>query len=275
MRLFLVTTSVLFALVIVQNSTFSEPRPVIEFPGLIHPSDLVEVTSAADGLLATVNVDRGAVVKKGDVLATLESSVQKTSLDLAAATAAATGQLKTRQARVAYATAKLAQDEALFAKGLLSQLEIETSRTDKQVADAELIAAQEALGIAAIEEAQAKAALALRTIRSPFDGVIVQKFLSPGELLTRQSDKKILEVAQISPLRIELVVSVEHFGSIRVGDTAQVRPQAPVGGTYTATVKVVDRVIDAASGTFGVRLEIPNENQSLPAGLKCTVSIGN
>ena len=42
-------------------------------------------------------------------------------------------------------------------------------------------------------------------------------------------------------------------------------------GTHTARVKVVDPVIDAASGTFGVRLELPNPNYRLPAGLKCKV----
>jgi hypothetical protein len=41
------------------------------------------------------------------------------------------------------------------------------------------------------------------------------------------------------------------------------------GGTYIAKVIIVDRVIDAASGTFGVRLEIPNPEYQLPAGPKC------
>ena len=48
-------------------------------------------------------------------------------------------------------------------------------------------------------------------------------------------------------------------------------PEAPIGGQYTAEVKIVDRVIDAASGTFGVRLELPNPGYRLQAGLKCKV----
>jgi membrane fusion protein (multidrug efflux system) len=52
---------------------------------------------------------------------------------------------------------------------------------------------------------------------------------------------------------------------------AKVIPEAPVGGEYIAEVKIVDRVIDAASGTFGVRLELPNPNHRLQAGLKCKV----
>jgi hypothetical protein len=52
---------------------------------------------------------------------------------------------------------------------------------------------------------------------------------------------------------------------------AEVKPESPPGGVYTAVVKIVDTVIDAASGTFGVRLELPNPDYHIPAGLKCQV----
>jgi hypothetical protein len=48
-----------------------------------------------------------------------------------------------------------------------------------------------------------------------------------------------------------------------------VQPEAPVGGSYSATVAVVDQVFDAGSGTFGIRLALPNPDQRLPAGLRC------
>jgi membrane fusion protein (multidrug efflux system) len=47
--------------------------------------------------------------------------------------------------------------------------------------------------------------------------------------------------------------------------------EEPVGSEREGVVSVVDRVIDAASGTFGVRLELPNPNYELPAGLRCRV----
>ncbi len=52
---------------------------------------------------------------------------------------------------------------------------------------------------------------------------------------------------------------------------ATVLPEEPVGGEHRAEVTVVDRVVDAASGTFGVRLELPNPDYAIPAGLKCRV----
>jgi len=46
-------------------------------------------------------------------------------------------------------------------------------------------------------------------------------------------------------------------------------PEQPIGGSYTAQVQVVDLTVDAASGTFGVRLTLPNPGNRIPAGVKC------
>jgi len=78
-------------------------------------------------------------------------------------------------------------------------------------------------------------------------------------------------LAQIDPLNVEVILPVGQLPFIKVGVRAKVIPEAPIGGQYIAEVKIVDRVIDAASGTFGVRLELPNPNNRLPAGLKCKV----
>jgi multidrug efflux pump subunit AcrA (membrane-fusion protein) len=94
----------------------------------------------------------------------------------------------------------------------------------------------------------------------------------PGEYRNEQSP--ILTLAEIDPLRVEVIVPTAFYGQVRVGGSAAVRPEEPVGGTYTATVTVVDRVLDASSGTFGVRLELPNPKQLLPAGLKCKIRFG-
>ena len=52
---------------------------------------------------------------------------------------------------------------------------------------------------------------------------------------------------------------------------AKVFPEEPIGGKYIARVVIVDQVIDAASGTFGIRLELPNNKYKIPAGLRCQV----
>ena len=80
-----------------------------------------------------------------------------------------------------------------------------------------------------------------------------------------------MELAQIDPLNVEVIIPVQYYGKITRDILAEVRPLGPIDGTYETKVKMIDKVIDAASGTFGVRLEIPNPGNKIPAGLRCEV----
>ena len=62
---------------------------------------------------------------------------------------------------------------------------------------------------------------------------------------------------------------VAYFGQVSEGMQATVTPEAPLDNTYNATLVVVDKVIDAASSTFRVRLQIPNNDLKIPSGLRC------
>jgi hypothetical protein len=115
------------------------------------------------------------------------------------------------------------------------------------------------------------ASLKLRTVRSPLKGVVVDRILAAGEYA---DPPQLLEMAQIDPLRVEVYAPVSLLGSIEVGMIGRVMPEQPVGGVYEAEVAVVDRVVDAASGTFGIRLALPNSDYALPAGLRCRVQFG-
>jgi membrane fusion protein, multidrug efflux system len=68
---------------------------------------------------------------------------------------------------------------------------------------------------------------------------------------------------------VELILPVREFGRIKTGQRAWVIPEAPVGGKHEARVEIFDQMVDAASGTFGVRLTLPNPERKIPAGLKC------
>jgi len=78
----------------------------------------------------------------------------------------------------------------------------------------------------------------------------------------------------MDPLRVETFLPISVHGHIKVGDPADILPEAPVGGSYPAKVVVVDKVFDAASNTIGVRLELPNPELRLPAGIHCRVRFG-
>ena len=96
----------------------------------------------------------------------------------------------------------------------------------------------------------------------------MERFKSPGEYA---EDGTIMLLAQLDPLNIEVLLPASQFGSIKPGMKARVTPEYSQDGDYTAEVKIVDRVVDASSGMFGVRLELPNPDNKLPGGLKCSL----
>ena len=122
--------------------------------------------------------------------------------------------------------------------------------------------------LAKLELKKAQALLGRRTIKSPISGVVVERYVSIGEFVDSQP---LLRVAQIDPLRVEVIVPSLMFGRIQPGTTATIIPELPEFGEHTATVTIVDRVIDSASNTFRVRLELPNPEDQVPSGLKCMV----
>ncbi|MGH7347632.1 MAG: efflux RND transporter periplasmic adaptor subunit, partial [Candidatus Rokuibacteriota bacterium] len=238
---------------------------------LVSPFLVVAVSFSAEGVLDAVSVDRGDLVKEGQPLATLESSVEKATVALASARARVESALKANQARLDFGVRKFARTDEMYQKNLVPLKELDEAETQKALADLGILESKENRQIAELELERARAALAQRTLRSPVNGVVTERLLSPGEFVR---GTPIVKLAQIHPLRVDVIAPVALIGKLTTGMTAEVLPEAPVGGVHPAKVTVVDRVVDAASGTFGVRLEVPNPSYRLPAGLKCKVRFG-
>jgi multidrug efflux pump subunit AcrA (membrane-fusion protein) len=81
----------------------------------------------------------------------------------------------------------------------------------------------------------------------------------------------VMKLAQINPLWVEVYAPLSLLGKLKTGMRADVRPEGKGQPVYQAKIVVVNRVVDSASGTFGVRLEIQNPINAIPAGLACTV----
>ena len=212
-----------------------------EFEGLIEPSEQIELASQVPGVVAEVLVERGDFVRKGQVVARLNSSVEQAAIDLS-------------KARVEFGKRKVVRNEELFLEQLISANEKDELATEVLLAELELRGAEERLK--------------LRTILSPVDGLVVERLLAPGEYI---NEGAIMHLAAIDPLNVEVVIPVECVGTISMKTPAIVLPEEPVGGSYPCKVVIVDKVIDAASGTYGVRLSLKNPKGKLPAGLKCRV----
>lgn len=239
-----------------------------EFRGLIEPHMFIKVGSAVEGILATVDVERGDFVQKRQILATLQSGVEKASMEVARARSEMEGPVGGKEASKVLFERKKTRIEQLYKKQLSSPAEMEEANANMLVAAMQMKEAQENKRVAELEYKLASEVVNRTIIRSPIDGVVVERFLSAGEYV---KDQPIMKLAQINPLNVEVIILARYFPSIKVGMSAKVIPEAPFDGEYTAVVKIVDRVIDAASGTFGVRLHLPNPHNRLPAGIKCKV----
>ncbi len=235
---------------------------------VIEPQTTLELGSPVEGILEVISVDRGDTVQKGQILAKLESRVEYVEVAIARARAAMTGEIKARQANLEFARRLDSRTSALFDTKAISLQQKDQFETDARVARLLLLQAKETKKLAELELWRANEALQRRTIQSPISGVVVEVPMSLGELVDEQP---IMTLAQIDPLRVELIVPANRYGSIQPGMRAEVTPEPPAEGVYQATVTVVDRIIDAASGTFRVRAELPNPDYALPAGLRCKV----
>jgi RND family efflux transporter MFP subunit len=235
---------------------------------LIQPFQEAEVGAQVVGILDRVMVERGDMVKKGQPVATLNSDVERAALAAARLRAEATAELQAAASNHDFAQKKKVRTQDLFRQNFVSQQVRDQAATEADVAEMHLKQAREQMRQAQQEHALAQAQLAQRTIRSPFDGVVIERYLQEGE---RVEDRPIVKVATIDPLRVEVIVPATHFNRIKQGMTASVKPEMADVELRAAKVVVVDRVIDAASNSFRVRLELPNPQSALPPGLRCKV----
>ena len=206
---------------------------------IIEPSKVVNISSPVEGVLNRISVERGDVVKAGQTIAQLESSVERAAVELS--------RQKSR-----FNQRKVQRNKTLYAKKLISLHDKDEMETEALVSRLELRKAQ--------------AVLAERTIKSPVGGIVVERFLNEGEFV---GSEPIVKIANINPLFVEVILPVTALGKVSKGMSARVFPQAPFTGHYPAQVVIVDKIVDAASGTIRTRLLLPNPDNTLPAGLKC------
>jgi RND family efflux transporter MFP subunit len=240
-----------------------------EMACLITPYDEISIGTPVEGLIQTVPVDRGDWVTKGQVILTLESSFEEATVALAKAKAEAEAALKSSQLKMGFTSRKLERAQELFKTNSIAQHEVDEAQTEKALAESAYRDASEHKRQAELELNRATAALQLRTIRSPINGVVVDRLLSPGELARQQTP--VMKLAQVNPLRVEVFAPLSLLGKLKTGMRADVRPEGKGQPVLQAKIVVVNKVVDSASGTFGVRLEMPNPNNAISAGLACTV----
>jgi len=237
---------------------------------VIEPRSVIELSSADEGIIREIMVGRGDKVQAGAVLVRLDDAIEQLQVDLSAVRAKMDVEVRSQRERLRLRKSEFKRLTELNRKKAVSPSELEESEIEVSLTRLAVENAVVQKKIAGIEHEQAKARLDRRKLTSPVDGVVLAVEADAGEFAHEQLT--IVKLAEIGTLHVEVFAPAELFGKIAVGQTYEVRPVAPIGGIFQAKVTVVDPVFDAASGTFGVRLEMPNPDEATPVGVRCIMS---
>jgi RND family efflux transporter MFP subunit len=219
-----------------------------------------------------VLVERGDEVREGQLVAKLSASVERASVSVAQARSQTEAELRQAMASHELARRKLARAKDLLKREFVSDQAVEQAEAEAHVAEQRVAQAREAQLVAQRELRLSAEQLGQRDVRSPFSGIVIERYRTEGERIEREP---LVRVAKINPLRVEAIVSASQFGSIAAGQVATVKTDLPTYGSLTAKVVLVDKVIDPASNSFRVRLQLPNPDHKIPSGLRCKVDFAS
>jgi HlyD family secretion protein len=203
------------------------------------------------GLVRAVHVDAGSWVRQGQVLASVDRSVQtQTAAQLAA------------QVQAARADAALAQNEyersaALVDRGFVSKADLDRKRAARDAAQARVRVAQAQLGAT-------RAQIGRLDIRAPTSGLVLARNIEVGQIVSPGSGA-LFRVASGGDMEMRAQVSQQDLAAIRVGMPASV---TPVGSSrsYAGRVWQVAPVIDPQSRLGEVRISVPFDSAIRPGG---------
>lgn len=221
------------------------------FEGVSASITAKQTTIISSRLLARIDkitVRAGDVVKKGDVLITLEQQ------DLAAKVIEANEQVKAMQARHTESQQNYQRAEALFSKQIVSQFDLDKSKADYQSIIAELTAAKQNL-------AQAKTTLSYATLRAPINGKIVDRFAEPGN--TAQAGSKLLSLYNPLSLRVEAQVREQLALTLTQGQSIKV-DLPTIKQSLSGLVEEIVPAANTGSRSFLIKISLPYQENLLP-----------
>ncbi|MGZ8927746.1 MAG: efflux RND transporter periplasmic adaptor subunit [Methylobacter sp.] len=237
-----------------------------ELDCMVKPEMYVELSSPVDGVLESVLVETSDSVQKGQVLAKLESSVETAQVNLSKQEASVIDVIEGKRIESEFSKRNKDRFDQLYKKQAGSWADDDKANTEANLTRLALNKAISDKKIAELKFKLATAQLEQKSIKSPITGIVIERYAMPGETV---ENRPIMKLAQIDPLRVELVAPAALFGQISKGMSAEIHPEKPANQTYQATVTTVDKLIDPASGSFTVRLALPNPNDKLVGGVNC------
>ncbi|MFO1369505.1 MAG: efflux RND transporter periplasmic adaptor subunit [Marinagarivorans sp.] len=247
-----------------------------DFDCMIEPLHSLDLRSPVVGLIQEIHVQRGVHVNLNDPLVTIDSKIESSAVKVAKFKSEATGAIQVAESKLVAAQEKAKRSKQLYDENFISAQALDEAEAERKLAEAEVKSSRENNELAKLEHQQTQEQLNRRILRSPFPGVVMNVFLSPGALVDSSETKKsILKLVQTDRLKVVSYVPLSLFGKIKVNDDVVIKPESPLEGEFRAKVTTVDGVIESTSGTFGVVVELNNEAGYIPVGSRCKLIVNN
>jgi membrane fusion protein (multidrug efflux system) len=236
-------------------------RPMPEYltvTGSLSANEESEVAADASGKVIATLVDRGSVVKKGDVIARLDA--RTASLNAAAATA----QSHLAERRLELSKLDCDRIDKLFEAGAVSRAEYDrqTAQCALDKLQAEAATANQGLATKTVGDA---------TIRAPFAGIVGERFVNVGQYV--QPSTKVVSLYQTDPLRLVITVPEANVAAVKEGMPVAFRVAAYGDETFTGSVKFVSPYVRQASRDLVVEALANNPEGKLKPGMFASVRL--
>lgn len=229
----------------------------IELTGSLEAERDVTLSAQASGTVEYL-APLGSQVKAGAVLARLNQTLARAALKQAEA------QLASARAAYELALDNFRRQEPLFRDSIISALEFENVRTQRDQAEAQLRLAE-----AAVE--QARKQLAHTVIHAPFAGTVEAHFVDEGEQIAM--GQSVVRLVNLQQMKVRANVPERYARDIHVGTRAELRFQAYGIPPQQATVTFVGNAIDPASRTFPIEVQLDNADRQLKPAMVARVRL--
>jgi HlyD family secretion protein len=230
------------------------------------------VAPRAAGRLQEISVRLGDRVNRGERIAKIEDYELLEQVKQAeAAQEVSLATIRQREADLKRAQTNLDRSKSLFERQLLPRQTLDDNEATYQaaVAQLDLARAQNAQSKARLDEL--KITLSNTVITSPVTGFVSKRTVDPGAFVSQNAP--VVEVVDVSVVRLVANIVEKDLRELKVGDPAHVEVDAFPGEVFTGRIARISPILDPATRTAPIEVEIPNPTSRLRPGMYARVSI--
>lgn len=219
-------------------------RPTLNAIGTLTPVQGVTISAEIDGTVVRVAAESGAVVKTGDLLVELDTSVERS-------------QLVAAEARSELAKINIDRTRDLFERKAISRSEFDAATAAYKQAGADVAAL--------------RALIAKKQVRAPFDGRVGIRVVNLGQYVGRGAP--LMPLQRLDPVYVNFSLPQRHLPALALGQRLGLQVDAYEGRRFEATVTAVNSEVDPVTRNITVQATVPNPREELRVGMFARVEV--